>query len=122
MANILKIAVLAKDGQDFSGNTVLRKTTFNTDKISHIAHGFWTPYKDNGLGATTSIGYFAEQSTAPASNSVNATSISYFNNSIIENFVVSCDSASFETALESTDVQNFVSLAVATGSGYTAQV
>lgn len=116
----LRAGLLRRDHEYFGGKTALPAEIFYVEQMRNVRFGYIIPALDNGLGTASNALEFSQTNIGGAGK--NAADFYYdVNNSTRVRYSVTCNSLDYTNALESTDAQNFVSLAVATGSGYTLQ-
>lgn len=115
---LIKAGVLRKEHQYYGASTLLPGEGFFSERIVQPVAGYYTPYNDQGLGSPTEVGSFTQVQFSSASKPC-VDFFYYVNQSTKYRFSITCNSAEFYAAFESTDAHNQVNLAVFTGSGYT---
>ncbi len=116
----IKAAILLRDAQYYGAQTILSTDNFDVDRMTNIQQGWLEPPSGSGVGSPSFVAGFTEATDHSSSAKV-GTQFFYqgkFNQMV--RYVVSCNSAAFETALStSTNVNVLTTLVVATSSGYT---
>lgn len=120
----IKAGILLRDAQYYGAQTSIPSDIFDVERMTNIMHGWLeNTAGSSGVGSASYVNSFTESPTAHTSSAKVGTQFFYhgkFNQMV--RYVVSCNSADFETALStSTTVNQMTALAVATSSGYTRQ-
>lgn len=114
---LIKAGVLRKEHQYYGSQTLLPGIGFFSERIVSPVAGYYAPYNDQGLGSPTEVGSFSQVQTTGSKPCVDF--YYYVNQETKYRYSITCNSAAFWAAFESTDAHNEVDLAVFTGSGYT---
>lgn len=120
----IKAGILLRDGQYYGAQTTIPSDNFDVERMTNIQHGWLEGNAGtSGVGSPSYVNSFTESPTAHTTAAKVGTQFFYqgkFNQMV--RYFISCNSADFETALNTTtNVNVSTTLAVATGSGYTRQ-
>ncbi len=117
----IKAGILLRDAQYYGANSVLPSDDFNVDLMTNIQHGWFEGNAGtSGVGSPSYVNSFTQDPNAHTSSAKNGTQFFYkgkFNQMV--RYVISCNSASFDTALSTgTDVNVLTALSAANSYTY----
>lgn len=117
----IKAGILLRDAQYYGAKTVLPSDNFDVARMTNIQHG-WIEGDagTSGVGSPSYVNSFTEDPNAHTSAAKNGTQFFYQNkfNQMVR-YVISCASASFDTALStSTNVNVLTALTPANSYTY----
>lgn len=116
----IKAGILLRDAQYYGANSVLPSDDFNVELMTNIQHGWLEATSGtSNLGSPSYVNSFTQDPNAHTSSAKNGTQFFYkgkFNQMV--RYVISCNSASFDTAL-STDKDVNVLTSLSAANSYT---
>lgn len=111
MPNFLRLAVLKKGSQNYSGNTILQSELFDTAKMDTPMFAFLNPWTSSALGAASNANDIIKPvGVAPAGAFIGMDFTYRHTSSHTERYFVSCLSTDVVAALTSVNPQMYTAI------------